>query len=315
MAKPVLVALSTAPFALLTACDPSGTDLPTAPPTSVAQVATGGFTSPTDAVASPDGKTFYFAAFTLPDEAQDLPRQAAVFETASAPGSTATPLVRGGPLDMPIGLVLSCDGATLYVADKGANDTGALFAIPLAGGAVSDLGVTGIDGPAGLALAPDCATLHVTGRTPEGAPAVFRVDVAGGAAALVFSGEPLVSPTGLHVDRDGTAWVMDHLAHGEAGAGVLFAIPADGSAATEVASDLRMGTPGGVSLTAGGGTAVMPTRDADGQGQLTTVDIATGERTELAAPAMQDPAGLRTAREAGVFAIVDSEAGAIFRAE
>ena len=96
---------------------------------------------------------------------------------------------------------------------------------------------------------------------------------------------------------------------------MLFAIPADGSAATEVVSDLRMGTPGGVSLTAGGGTAVMPTRDADGNGQLTSVDIATGEKTQLAAPGMIDPAGLRTARKAGVFAVVDSEGGAIYRAE
>jgi hypothetical protein len=30
---------------------------------------------------------------------------------------------------------------------------------------------------------------------------------------------------------------------------------------------------------------------------------------------MTDPSGLRTAREAGVFAVVDSEAGAIYRAE
>jgi hypothetical protein len=107
---------------------------------------------------------------------------------------------------------------------------------------------------------------------------------------------------------------MDHLADGAAGQGVLWAIPADGSAATEVASDLRMGTPGGVSLTAGGGTAVMPTRDADGAGQLTTVNIATGETIQLAAPEILDPAGLRTARKAGVFAVVDSEGSAIYSA-
>jgi hypothetical protein len=76
-----------------------------------------------------------------------------------------------------------------------------------------------------------------------------------------------------------------------------------------------MGTPGGVSLTAGGGTAVMPTRDADGNAQLTSVDIATGVITQLPAPDMADPAGLRSARKAGVFAVVDSEAGKIYRAE
>jgi hypothetical protein len=76
-----------------------------------------------------------------------------------------------------------------------------------------------------------------------------------------------------------------------------------------------MGTPGGVSLTAGGGVAVMPTRDEDGHAQLTTVDIASGDMSQVSAPDMIDPAGLRTARSAGVFAVVDSEGGAIYRAE
>jgi len=60
---------------------------------------------------------------------------------------------------------------------------------------------------------------------------------------------------------------------------------------------------------------VMPTTGADGKGQLTSVVIKTGERADLAAPDMLDPAGLRTARKAGVFAVVDSEGGAIYRAE
>ncbi|HUJ60948.1 MAG TPA: hypothetical protein VLX92_20735, partial [Kofleriaceae bacterium] len=111
------------------------------------------------------------------------------------------------------------------------------------------------------------------------------------------------------------AWVMDHLAAGQNGEGVLFAIPSDGSAATEVASDLRMGTPGGVSLTAGGGVAVIPSVDHDGNAQLTSIVIATGEMDQLAMPDLVDPAGLRTARRAGVFAVVDSEGGAIYRAE
>jgi hypothetical protein len=59
----------------------------------------------------------------------------------------------------------------------------------------------------------------------------------------------------------------------------------------------------------------MPTRDADGNAQLTTVNIATGETLQLAAPDITDPAGLRSARKAGVFAVVDSEGSAIYRAE
>jgi DNA-binding beta-propeller fold protein YncE len=285
----------------------SSNGLPTEPPKAVARVASGGFTSPTDAVASLDGKTFYFAAY-------DTTGTAAIFMTAAQPNSTAMALATGEPLEAPIGLVLSCDGKTLYVADMGGDD-GAVLSLAIGGGTPADLGVTGVIRPGGLAMGPDCKTLYVTGRTADGMPALFSVATTGGAATVVWMGMPLVSPTGLHVDHEGVAWVMDHLAAGKDGEGVLFAIPSDGSKADEVISDLRMGTPGGVSLTAGGGTAVMPTRDHDGNAQLTSVDIATGEMKQLPATDMIDPAGLRTARKAGVFALVDSEGGAIFRAE
>lgn len=308
MAKRLLVALSAAPVALL-GCHSSDPDegLASTPPSTVTQVATGGFTAPGDAVSSPDGKTFYFTA--IDDE-----KEPAIFATSSEPGSTAAALARGAPLDMPIGLVMSCDGEMLYVADSGGDD-GAVLSLSAGGGALTALSTTGIRRPGGLAMGPDCKTLFATGRTTSGAPALFAISLEGGEPRTVFSGAPLVSPTGLHVDNDGVAWVMDHLAVGANGEGVLFAIPADGSAASEVISDLRMGTPGGVSLTAGGGTAVMPTRDADGHAQLTSVDISSGEMQQLATPNITDPAGLRTARKAAVFAVVDSEGGAIYRAE
>ncbi|HEY5922980.1 MAG TPA: hypothetical protein VIV11_14975 [Kofleriaceae bacterium] len=305
MAKRVLVTSLAAPLAL-TGCS-SSDDLPTEPPKSVEKIASEGFTSPTDAVASLDGREFYFAAY-------DLEKQPAVFRTAASAGATAEKLAAGEPLESPLGLVLACDGKTLYVADIG-GEAGAVLSVATAGGAIADLAVTGIVRPGGLAMGPDCETLFATGRTDEGLPALFKISTMGGAATPVWMGEPLMSPTGLHVDADGIAWVMDHRAAGAHGEGVLFAIPQDGSAANEVISDLRMGTFGGVSLTAGGGVAVMPTLDAEGRGQLTSVEIASGEMKQLATPELIDPSGLRTARQAGVFAVVDSEGGAIYRAE
>ncbi|HEX5061695.1 MAG TPA: hypothetical protein VFV99_20150, partial [Kofleriaceae bacterium] len=264
-------------------------------------------TSPTDAVASLDGREFYFAAY-------DLEKQPALFRTASTAGATAEKIAAGDPLESPLGLVLSCDGKTLYIADIG-GDAGAVLSVGTSGGTPGDLAVTGIVRPGGLAMGPDCKTLFATGRTEDGKPALFKISVTGGVALPVWVGEPLVSPSGLHVDDDGVAWVMDHRAGGEHGFGVLFAIPEDGSAANEVISDLRMGTFGGVSLTAGGGTAVMPTIDAEGHGQLTSVEIASGTVQQLATPELIDPSGLRTARNAGVFAVVDSEGGAIYSAK
>jgi len=296
-----------APAALVGCSSDTKDSLPSAPPSSVTMVASGGFTAPGDAVASPDGKTFYFTAI-------DDQREPALFSVSSEPGSQAVALASGAPLDMPIGLVLSCDGETLFVADGGGDD-GAVLSIPASGGALTTLPASGLTRPGGLAMSSDCKTIMVTGRTTESKPALFALTIDGADPRIVFSGEPLVSPTGVHIDNDGVSWVMDHLAQGKSGEGVLFAIPADGSAATEVVSDLRMGTPGGVSLTAGGGTAVMPTRDADGHTQLTSVVIETGEMQQLATPEISDPAGLRTARNAAVFAVVDSEGGAIYRAE
>jgi DNA-binding beta-propeller fold protein YncE len=306
MAKRLWVAIASAPAALI-GCHSSDNGLPSDPPTSVEQVAVGGFESPTDAVASPDGRTFYFAAW-------DMDRQPAVFQVSAEPGSTPSVLAVGDPLDAPLGLVMSCDGSTVYVADMG-GETGAVLAVPTAGGAVESLAAAGMVRPGSLAMAPDCKSLFATGRLDDDTPALFQVALAGGEARVVYQGAPLIAPTGVHVDHDGVAWVMDHHAQGADGEGVLFAIPSDGSKASEVMSNLRMGTPGGVSLTAGGGTAVMPTRDADGNAQLTSVDIASGEVTQLATPDLTDPAGLRSARGAGVFVVVDSESGRIFRAQ
>jgi DNA-binding beta-propeller fold protein YncE len=306
MAKRLLVALASTPAALI-GCHSTDDGLPTRAPTSVTKVSSGGFESPTDAVASPDGRTFYFAAW-------DMDKQPTLFQVSSEPDSTPKPLAAGDPLEAPMGLVMSCDGSTLYVADMG-GDVGALLAVPTAGGPPAALGATGLTRPGGLAIGPDCKSLFATGRLDDGTPALFQVPIGGGAARTVYQGAPLVSPTGLHVDNQGVAWVMDHTAQGANGEGVLFAIPSDGSKATEVMSSLRMGTPGGVSLTAGGGTAVMPTRDENGAAQLTSVDIATGAVTQLPISDMADPAGLRTARKAGVFALIGSEDGAVYRAE
>lgn len=309
MARRVLVACASAPLALIACSDEHKNkhDLPTDPPTQVTKVASGGFHSPTDAVASPDGKTLLFAAWT--DQ-----KEPALFSVPSDGSAQASWLAKGDPLDVPLGLVMSCDGATVYVADAGGED-GAILQVPAAGGGATQLAASGIVRPGGLAMGPDCKTLYATGRTTDGTPALFTIPVGGGSASVVRMGAPLTSPTGLHVDTDGVAWVMDHLAQGKDGEGVLFAIPSDGSRADVVGSGLAMGTPGGVSLTAGGGTAVIPTRDADGKGQLTSIDIATGTIQQLAAPEITDPAGLRTARDAGMFAVVDSEGDAIFKAE
>ena len=93
---------------LLVACGGDDDDLTSDPPEEVEMVRDGGFDSPLDAVASPDGETFYFTAFTV-----DEPAEAALF-SVPAGGGEASVLHAGLPLEDPTGLVLSCDGETLY---------------------------------------------------------------------------------------------------------------------------------------------------------------------------------------------------------
>jgi hypothetical protein len=285
------------------------------PPTKVTQVTTGGFVRPGDAVSSPDGKTFYFTAFNDQIDENTDRRMPAVYRVSSEPGSIPEKLVSGAPLASPTGLVMSCDGSTLYVADMiaGEDGNGAIFSLPTAGGALTDMGA-GVIRASGLAMRTDCKTIHATGRASDGKAAVYTLPAAGGAGSILYSGEPLVQPSGIHVDDKGVSWVMDQRAQGEKGQGVLWAIPSDGSLATEVASNLRMGTPGGVSTTASYGVAVMPTLDEDDKAQLTTVVIETGELSQVPATDMSKPAGIRTAKEVGVMVVVDSD-GSIYRAD
>src|SRR3954468_1952254 len=85
-------------------------------------------TLPWDAVPSPDGSTIYYTAF-----AKD--GTPAVFSVPAA-GGDATVLASGAPLVMPLGLDVSSDGKTLYVADPwtAGADGNAVFAVSTAGG-------------------------------------------------------------------------------------------------------------------------------------------------------------------------------------
>jgi DNA-binding beta-propeller fold protein YncE len=283
----------------------------TRPPTAVDRVEAGdSFDSPMDAVASPDGQTFYFTAHAVPSG------EAAVFAVPAA-GGAATALYEGEPLADPSGLLLSCDGQTLYIADLGnpgslEGDRAPVYALEIETGSLRPLLADGIGEAAGLAVGPDCETLYVSGYAPQGTPALFRIPIAGGTAEVVREGEPLESPSGVFVDADEVAWVMDHLPSSLLGGG-LFAITPDG-AASEVIGGLDIAEPAGVSLVAGGGTAVIPSRDDDGRGQLITVHIESGAMTIVESD-MLAPAGIRTARAAAVFAVVDANDDAIYRAQ
>lgn len=312
MYQRALAALSAVSIVFSLGCQSSAPEPPSSDaPTRVTKVTEGGFSSPTDAVASLDGSEFYFAAL---DESQ----AGAIYRTSSEPGSKAEKIVSGAPLVRPYGLVLSCDGRTLYISDVGdetdpAGKPGGLYSMDVESGKLTALAATGIGRSSGLAMNPDCKTLHASGTTANGLPALFAVPTGGGEASTLWMGAPLVAPTGLHVDFKGVTWQVDYQSTGGS-TGSLYAITSDGSDPTQVMTNLRLGSPGGCSLIAGGGTAAITTLNAEGQGQITLVEIESGKVTQLAAPEIQKPAGVRSARDASILAVVDA-AGAIFRAE
>ena len=262
-------------------------------------------------VLNETGTIIYFTALT--------PEGMAGIFSVPAAGGTATAIMSGGVLQFPFGLALSCDNATLIVVDLGSPDeettmsAGALYSVPVSGGSPTRLTLTGVDLPTGIAYNADCSALYVAGHTADGRGAVFTVAPTGGAATAVVQGPPLMAPSDIHVDMNNVAYVVDHMAVGGAGRGVLFRIT--GGVATEAASGLALGTPGGVATTARGGSVIIPTRTAAGAGQLTIINAGNSMATQLAAPDLVDPAGIGVARMSGTFAVVDSEGGAIFRAQ
>ncbi|PON15336.1 hypothetical protein C2W62_24370 [Candidatus Entotheonella serta] len=158
---------------------------------------------------SDDGGTIYFSAQSTEGASVDtLPT--AVF-TVPSRGGDAVILARGAPLEDVVGLLLSCDGNTLYLADRPVEltaDSQLLYTLNVESQAFTPLPHTGIGEAVGLAFNADCSVLYVTGFTPEGTPALFILSPDGGDATIVTSGGPLTSPDGVFVDIDNIAWVM-----------------------------------------------------------------------------------------------------------
>ena len=312
----------------LAACGDDGggtSSLPSEPPTTVTLVVDGddaGFESPLDAVASPDGATFYFSAYATADMIENEDSRATIYSVRSA-GGDASILYQGAPLREPTGLLMSCDGKTLFIADVGFKPgdeseqddipPAPLYTLDVEAKTLAPLTATGLSEAASLALSKDCDTLFATGYTDEGAPAVFSLPPAGGTATVIASGPPLSSPSGVFIDENDLLWVMDHQPL-EGMDGKLFSITLEGDV-QKVIGELRLSEPAGVSLIAAGGIAVIPTRDENEASQLLTVEIASGTTTTIQMPTVVEPAGIRTARNAPIMALVDADGHAIYKVE
>lgn len=221
----------------------------------------GGFHTPMDATPDPDGNTFYFTAMST--------QGAGVFSVPAAGGTVVT-LTVGTPLTTPVGLVVSTNGQTIYVADSNAviatvqaiastavvTGAGAIFSLPSSGGLPTPIAGTAQTAPRGLTVVKEnnIDMLYFTGSAPEdGQPALMKIPASGGTLTVLEKGGQLVAPVGIAVNKNGVIYVTDQAAAGN-GLGRLYKFnPHEHNARnshSEILADyVLMGDPAGITLT------------------------------------------------------------------
>ena len=227
--------------------------------------------SPFDAAPSPDGQTIFFTA-----QGSDGAQHALWkinFDGSGAPTELATGLVA------PLGVVVSSDGATVFVGDGGdeagvdPDKLGALFSVPANGGARTRITATEGFAIKGLDLVDDTGdVITFTGRDPaDGAVGVFSL--IGGDVSLIAKGAPFSDPSGVARAANGDVYVVD-TSGGEDGRGVVFKVTA--GVATVFASGLKTGFPAGTALNHDEDTLLVSGLDEDNNALVYVVDLATG---------------------------------------
>lgn len=267
---------------------------------------TGPDSGPVDAAPSPDGSVFYFTTSGT--------STASVVSVAGSGGATST-LVSGAPLVKPVSVAVATDGSHVFVADSGA---GKIFSVPSGGGAPTVVAGTEGRSPRGLDVTVDggADVIYFTGSDPaDGAPGLFSVPAAGGTVTIVAKGSPLVSPDAVVVAGPGVAYVTDR----GAAASQAAVLKVSRASAVKVA-DVRLGDPGGVSLTRDGKTLLVSAQNVTtGADQLVLIDVATGKSgtaSKVIGANHNSSGGVHRAYRTTVFAWADvSRSGRVYRVE
>jgi hypothetical protein len=304
---------------------PNGASAPDAeePFKSVEAVANapGAFSSPRAGVPLADGGLIFIATLegALSSDAREAGERIAILR-ASAQGAAPRVLYSGDLLVNPLDIAISVDEKTLYIADPaaGADGDGAILSLASTGGEPVEL-VRGHT-PRAVTVADDGA-LFFSGNHPETRePGVF--ELTGGAALSVFTGAPLVDPSGIAVQRDGTLLVADTRlfdANPSVGseAGI---VRIRGGRADIFASGFATGYPAGIALTRNEKTLIVSGEGADRSDTVFLVDMANPSAEAKGVTAsfskFQDAsAGLKRAHDSDTFiwASLAADGGTVFR--
>jgi DNA-binding beta-propeller fold protein YncE len=238
-----------------------------------AQVATARGWTPLDAVPSPDATAIYFTVNGTAGPG---------IYRVSSQGGPITTLASGAPFAAPLGLTISTDGQTLYVADQGTEAPGTgntIFALPTSGGTPTPLAATAGSRPSVPEVVSESGVdvLYYSGFDPsDGQPAIFALSPAeAGPARVVFKGAPLAWPSGVAVTMAGVIYVADMAA--DEGRGAVLRIQ-DG-AAEVLAEGLRTSNLiAGAALTLDEAALLVSQLDREaGTAQVLLVNLATGD--------------------------------------
>lgn len=272
---------------------------------------------PLDAAPSPDGTVVYY--ITTGDGGSAL-------SSVPAAGGSATTIVQGAPLVKPTGVAVATDGSRVFVADQQALQdsvagvSGGILQVGTSGTPTASL-LAGTEGrsPRGLDVVGQggADVVYFTGLDPAtGAPGLFRVPGAGGPVTTVAAGSPFVSPDSVVVTAGGDAYVTDQ----GAGKGKGEVLKVSGGTVTRVLSDLRLGTPAGVTTVNADATLLVSSIDPTSlSDQVLFLDLGSGKTaaaTKVIGANKDSAGGLHRAHAAPVLAWCDAQrTGTVYRVD
>ena len=278
---------------------------------SVTSVANGDtFQTPFDAAPSPDGTAIYFTGV-------DPVKGAAIFKVGNKAGSAPSVLTSGCAtpacdsfVGSPLGIAVSSDGATVYVADpaytSGASDSGSVFSVPSGGGSQTALAETAGYNARFITVSKvgGSDNLYLIGDDKaDGQAGIFK-DVGGTVTTVIKGGDP----PAVAVASDGTVYYLDQN-------GSVQKVGTGGTATAlgGSASNLAVSYPAGMALSQDEKSLLVPVFDSvTGAQAVTRIDVSSGAQTGifLGLPRTNvEGGGLHRAANADVYSFVDSGAG------
>lgn len=205
----------------------------------------------------------------------EAPPEAAGGFTAQSAATSAS-----GGFTAPLDTAPSSDGAVFYFTATAVDGRPAVFKVPAAGGAATQIAAGApLTLPSGIAVSGDDQQLYIA----DTSAGVLRMATSGG-ALTALAGTSAAHPRGLDVARrDGADVVYFTGSDPASGAGAVFTVPGGGGAVVTLAQGQPLAAPVGIAVAAGGEVYVAnPPAFGRGAGAGSVLKIAGGTTSSVA---------------------------------